>query len=102
MSNNVTFINELHDSCNGGVIADIKHHTPYHISFDVVGECKLKLKIKDITGRIIRAINKTNQYFIDGSYEFGFISMEDGILTYDIEENECCFIKNIKIMEGGI
>ena len=101
MERNVSLFTELETSCNGEIAAKIEKHNAYRITFDVIGECKLNIKHQDITGKLIKSINKTRDQLMSGSYSFLFVATDDGVLTFEYFPIGSCMLKDIKIIKGG-
>ena len=100
MGENIALISEISRNETGQILANIQGKWSYRLTFDVVGECRFDIKLRNnVTNKVMKNLTLHNE-FISGSYNFPFVSLEDGVLVYDFRGIGGGIITNIKVIKG--
>lgn len=100
MGENIALVREIKYNESGQLLAKIDGKWSYTLTFDVIGECRLDLKLKDsVTNKVISTLTPHNE-FMGGSYKFPFVTINDGVLLYDFNGIGGGIITNIKVIKG--
>ena len=101
MAENISLINQIKQNETGQMFAVIDRKWSYKLTFDVIGECELEIKLLNaVTNKVSKTLTPHNE-FMDGSYSFEFISDVDGVLVYNFHGIGEGMVVNIKVIKGG-